>query len=462
MSLLVVKLRLALLGLIWICMAVVPIVTKSMVLEPIFFFVALYFIISKDKLVTLKKNLAFLLLMLQYPLWNMVRIYLTPEHNYEILTKTAEYEIWIYSALAIIFLTVFFDDKQTASFAKIILPLSVLGTFSLYAYHFFVLGDPKGRLFNATVFEAPLCSTTFALIFLGFYFKKSETPKLYVFLPVTLVIIMSIYFSGTRGIFLAQVGSVSAGILLYGFFKLRQWSKGLLAAISLGLACGIVLDVQNSGQFSKRLDVIYKLIVHTFTTAHSSSKMEIQKFGETSDLKKIEFLYLTKAPTEPEIIYLASTEPDQSNSDPENLKTTNSFIKVAEKEDFNTSLRLQFWVNSLNKLENNLLWGAGAFIEPYWVQEILPGHLHSHNMYISWLVWGGIFTLTSGLIFIFAPVIVVLVRPNLRTNIAVLLVALLWAASMLFDSFLVHKQFNYVFILLACMSNATISLNRNK
>ena len=77
--------------------------------------------------------------------------------------------------------TVFFDDKQTASFAKIILPLSVLGTFSLYAYHFFVLGDPKVRLFNATVFEAPLCSTTFALIFLGFYFKKSETPKLYVF-----------------------------------------------------------------------------------------------------------------------------------------------------------------------------------------------------------------------------------------------------------------------------------------
>ncbi|MFZ8875572.1 MAG: hypothetical protein ACO2YU_14690, partial [Paracoccaceae bacterium] len=66
MSLLVVKLRLALLGLIWICMAVVPIVTKSMVLEPIFFFAALYFIISKDKLVTLKKNLAFLLLMLQY------------------------------------------------------------------------------------------------------------------------------------------------------------------------------------------------------------------------------------------------------------------------------------------------------------------------------------------------------------------------------------------------------------
>ncbi len=210
------------------------------------------------------------------------------------------------------------------------------------------------------------------------------------------------------------------------------------------------------------MDVIYKIIVHTFTTAHSSSKMEIQKFGETSDLKKIEFLYLTKAPTEPEIIYLASTEPDQSNSDPENLKTTNSFIKVAEKEDLSTSYRLQFWVNSLNKLENNLLWGAGAFIEPYWVQEILPGHLHSHNIYISWLVWGGIFTLTSGLIFIFAPVIVVLVRRNLRTNIAVLLVALLWAASMLFDSFLVHKQFNYVFILLACMSNATISLNRNK
>ena len=457
-----VKIRLDLLGLVWICIALVPIVSAPMLLEPIFFIAALHFIISKGKLVTLKKHLVFLLLMLQYPLWNMLRIYLTPEHNYEILTKTAEYEIWVYSALAIIFLTVFFDDKHTASFAKIILPLSVLGTFSLSAYHFFELGDRKVSLFNEIVFETPLYSTTFALILLGFCFKKFETPKLYVFLPVTLVIIMSIVFSGTRGVFLAQVVSVSAGILIYGFFKLGQWSKGLLTAMILGLAGGFVLDVQNSGHFTKRLHVIYELLFYPFTTAHSSSEEEIQKFEETSDVKKIEFLYLTKAPTEPEIIYLASTEPDQSNSDPENLKTTNSFIKVAEKEDLSTSYRLQFWVNSLNKLENNLLWGAGAFIEPYWVQEILPGHLHSHNMYISWLVWGGIFTLTSGLIFIFAPVIVVLVRRNLRTNIAVLLVALLWAASMLFDSFLVHKQFNYVFILLACMSNATISLNRNK
>lgn len=137
-------------------------------------------------------------------------------------------------------------------------------------------------------------------------------------------------------------------------------------------------------------------------------------------------------------------------------------MKVADKEDSSTSLRLQLWVNSLNKLDNNILWGAGAFIEHYWVQEILPGHFHSHNIYISWLVWGGIFTVTSGLIFIFAPVIVVLVRRNLRMNIPVLLVALLWATSMLFDSFLIWKIFNYVFILLACMSNATISLNRNK
>ena len=82
--------------------------------------------------------------------------------------------------------------------------------------------------------------------------------------------------------------------------------------------------------------------------------------------------------------------------------------------------------------------GARHFIEPYWLQEIPPGHLHSHNIYISWLVWGGgIFTLTSGLIFIFAPVIVVLVRRNLRMNIPVLLIELLWATSMLFDSFLI-------------------------
>ena len=161
MSLLVVKLRLALLGLIWICMAVVPIVSAPMLLEPIFFIAALHFIISKGKLVTLKKNLVFLLLMLQYPLWNMLRIYLTPEHNYEILTKTAEYEIWVYSALAIIFLTVFFDDKHTASFAKIILPLSVLGTFSLSAYHFLNLEIAK------SAFSMRLCSKPLYILLLS-------------------------------------------------------------------------------------------------------------------------------------------------------------------------------------------------------------------------------------------------------------------------------------------------------
>ena len=95
----------------------------------------------------------------------------------------------------------------------------------------------------------------------------------------------------------------------------------------LGLAGGFVLDVQNSGHFTKRLHVIYELLFYPFTTAHSSSEEEIQKFEETSDVKKIEFLYLTKAPTEPEIIYLASMEPDQSNSDPENFKNHKSFHK---------------------------------------------------------------------------------------------------------------------------------------
>ena len=54
-----VKIRLALLGLVWICIALVPIVSGPMLLEPIFFIAALHFIISKGKLVTLKKNLVF-------------------------------------------------------------------------------------------------------------------------------------------------------------------------------------------------------------------------------------------------------------------------------------------------------------------------------------------------------------------------------------------------------------------
>ena len=113
------------------------------------------------------------------------------------------------------------------------------------------------------------------------------------------------------------------------------------------------------------------------------------------------------------------------------------------------NLRLEMWQRSLSLLEGNYASGLGAHYEA----KVSPGkHPHVHNMYLSWLIWGGFISLISGLVFLVAPIIA-LKAGHMPFHKICLLIALpmIWMVSLLFDSFLFWKHHYLFFILISTL-----------
>lgn len=146
------------------------------------------------------------------------------------------------------------------------------------------------------------------------------------------------------------------------------------------------------------------------------------------------------------VLYLSSFETFETIK-----QTLNDNRNIANQSDRSTGLRLGFAYQGMIALQDNLFFGVGAHIEPHLAQAVLSGHMHLHNNYLSWLIWGGLITLTAGLIWLFAPVVLIKKSHNFTIAIPYLMIALLWSVSLLFDSFFSWKNFTYVYIALICL-----------
>lgn len=123
--------------------------------------------------------------------------------------------------------------------------------------------------------------------------------------------------------------------------------------------------------------------------------------------------------------------------------------------DRSANLRLIMWRTAIDYIQTAPLFGHGIGAER------LAGaldHVHVHNMYLSWLIWGGILSLTSGLLFLFSilPSAIGQKRnPTQATLIASM--PIFFSLSMLFDSFLVWSNFNYAFIAFIMLGFAVLT-----
>ena len=147
------------------------------------------------------------------------------------------------------------------------------------------------------------------------------------------------------------------------------------------------------------------------------------------------------------VFYLSSFETFETIK-----QTLNDNRNIANQSDpGSTGVRLSFAYQGMVALQDNLVFGLGAHVEPYLATEVLNGHMHLHNNYLSWLIWGGLITLSSGLIWLFAPVVLIKKSHDFTIAIPCLMTALLWSVSLLFDSFFSWKNFTYVYIALICL-----------
>ena len=104
------------------------------------------------------------------------------------------------------------------------------------------------------------------------------------------------------------------------------------------------------------------------------------------------------------------------------------------------------------------IFGHGVAYEQIMVNKLLPGHIHTHNIYLSWLIWGGLLSLTSGMLFMFAAV---LSLKNKGAAIKAFIFLLPIAVSQLFDSFLIWGDINQIFLIFSSMVYITLIKNEN-
>ena len=111
--------------------------------------------------------------------------------------------------------------------------------------------------------------------------------------------------------------------------------------------------------------------------------------------------------------------------------------------------RLEMWSRAIDLIREAPVFGhsIAAEVDP------APGnHYHVHNMYLSWLIWGGGVSLASGLVFLFSLLLPAIQRGFSFSTVSVICgVPVLLGASMLFDSFLVWWNHHYVFIIYAML-----------
>ena len=429
--------------------------TKS--LEVIFWLLLLSFIFNPAKWQRIRDNALFLILMLQYPIINILRIYFTPAHNYQIISSPAEYEMWIYCILGLFLATAFFDDITTRRYANVFLPLSVISTFIIATYQFHVTGITKVKLWNANVFEASLFATSIAFILFPVVIQYRKSAVVFKFLLLGSVIILSINYAGTRGIFVGQIVALTSITLLLVILEKYKLATGTVLALVTSTAIGILLNLQANGTFLGRLDVIFKLIqengykliylaitvLTALITLYYSRK---KKIFSTPYVRKFSAIC---------VIICALVFWGLDNyfmidlTDTVKTAAQNSIAR-AESLDESTSNRLRLLVRAFSELDGYLLTGRGAHLEPYIATEV-NGIIHFHNNYLSWLLWGGLFGLVSGLLWLLAPVFLIGKQAGSSIMIPCLSISLLWLVSLLFDSFFYWKNFTYVYVLLICM-----------
>ncbi len=443
---------------IWTCIASLPI--NSNLVDVIFWLLLLSFLLNAQRWEVLRENKVFLILMIQYPLLNIIYLFLGA-NDHEIMMSVGEYEMWIYSILGIIFTTTFFDNVTTRRYAVLFLPFSVILTLAYAAYSFHILGDPKVKLSNTMVFHAPLLVTTIAFIVFGVLKVNKLASATFASLLIGSTIILSTAYAGTRGIFIAQLVSLSSASLLLLFLRKYALSAVLIISTASSSLVGLWLDSQINGSFIMRLSVISELSYEYRTTLFTliSTIFLVSLFSYyllrsrvyfRSDPKSIWQLF-----TAVTFILAVLVTSGLSISDLHSsiVHTISDAAKSASAYDTSTSYRLQFLEVGLSALESQFLFGLGTNVEALLAQTAMDGswHYHLHNNYLSWLIWGGFIMLASGLIWLFAPSVLIGTNSDTRMSMTCAMIAIFWSTSLLFDSFFAWKNFTYVYIVLICL-----------
>lgn len=399
--------------------------------------------LSKNSIENIRHNFTVCALLIQYPIINLINVNLNEINEFSITYAPANYRIWTWSCAAIILLGAFFSPKISGKFIKYGIPTSIVITFSILLYLWL---PNNGRIepFGHPVFYAPLFGTSLALLFIFRNEGAIRGPDLSAIALISLTIIIALLFSQTRGIFIAQILVLLIVILIMTLIGYRKWALTMAAS---GVACILIVVSTLSWTGNSNLTRLTSALnaAQYLMTGHESAPMPgAQTPSDTITLDGTGGPYVLRETNTSEMTAFFSNS------------VSSRLENVSEKIELSGGLRLKFWSMAIKKIIDRPLFGYGANHEPKFLSELGFSFTHVHNIYLSWMLWGGTITLISGLVFICAaPLGAILTGTSLSHKLSTASLSVLWLSSMAFDSFIVYEAFNYIFITLSILSFAS-------
>jgi len=423
----------ALITLIWFLVSAIPFM-GPLVLDTLLVLLIVFAFIDRIDFATLKRDRFYLLMLLQYPIWNIFRNYLGGGGAEISDTGPEGYQMWLFSILAIVLVFWFFNRVEiTTKRLSLIIYASVCTTFAVSCYFYFELGQCRVVLWNPNVFSAPMFVSVLVIIALclntgDMKFKFHAMPLLVISL------VTSLAFAGARGIFVGQVISFSIAAII--FLTKRETLKfwGVLLSILLGILGTLAVESYSGCNNFGRLRALGDVFNLT-KLEHTKLEVKLASIHAKFDFTDQSNVFAT--------IPQSSAGSDIRNANVLQLNQARPIEDVFA--DTSMQLRWKIWAQAIDKIKDQPLWGSGAANDR---AQTTQAHPHVHNMYLSWLIWGGVFGLVSGLVFLFANVSSAFLenRPVIGIGVS-LMFAIFWASSMLFDSFLRWEHYTYVFII---------------
>jgi O-antigen ligase len=326
------------------------------------------------------------------------------------IDKVIQWEMWaLVLILGVASLLRFCSIKQLSDWFHRYAPAVLFLGFLAMTFGYFSLSFPDAfpasvlphrtsrcRIENqGGIFVAPLLFTVFTIMLFAKWQSLSVGAKRMRQVLVTLSVVSATAYGGTRGIFVAQILSFTIlGLLLFWFGR-SHGSRGIRDAASLILA--ICIGVGVAGAFD------------TLTGCNFFQRAE----AVTSLVK-------------PEVSF-------------DDFQKTGS-IRV----------RVNYYQRALDAVAERPFFGHGIASEV-----AINPNSHVHNIYLSWMIWGGVVSLISGILFLLSAGLALLRRRRTLENCVLgLSVAGPFLFSQLFDSFLFWQHFLLLAMLVLTLSMA--------
>lgn len=396
--------------------------------------------------ISLSKRI-FLFLILQYILFHGLKVAIFDglEPLKADLAHTYAY-YWIIAALLVGLLYVFFEVGEDIPriFQKSV-PVIVIISFCGLTADYLLTNSCRVSGLNNLVFFGPLILTTLAIMWMAVSNPKSQRTVFVSALMIAASVVASTAYAGTRGIFVAQFATF--GVLFV--YLIVTGKRSLAAAVAVGavggLASGYLIDVLSACNFSARTLKFVQSSVDAIGAAIGDVISSVQS-ASTSSAAHDEVVGAVQS-TPPsnaavdEVVSAVQSTPTSSDAVGEAISSVQSTpsLSAAIDSESSASQRVRLWQAALGAFAEAPIFGHGVSYEFQLTGPIQP---HVHNIYLSWLVWGGVFSLLSGMAFLLSTVLYRL-SELFRYDRFLMVCALpvFWGFAQVFDSFLILAYF---------------------